>query len=144
MKINKLKEQLLAKNRTITQLETEISSLKDQMHDSEYEKWEISREKDILSLKLETISKIWEKNKINIQEEFKKLNEEKQKDRQEGEGEDDFEDELDFADIGTLSIVNEYRFKNEKLSKDLQDKDTKIKLIQKECESLLKISMNFI
>lgn len=95
-------------------------------------KLEISREKDILSLKIETITKICEKHKINLQEEFKILQEERQKNKQEGEGEDDFEDELDFVDIGTLSILNEYRFKNENLTKDLQEKDTKIKLLQSE------------
>ena len=67
----RLKEQLLTNNRKITQLETEIASLKDQMQDSECIKLEISREKDILSLKIETITKICERHKINIQEEFK-------------------------------------------------------------------------
>lgn len=59
----------------------------------------------------------------------------------EGEGEeDDNQDDIDLADIGSLSIINDYRVKTENLQKELKEKDTKLKLLQNECESLLKIS----
>jgi len=140
----RLKEELTAKNRVIGQLETEVKALKEQMDDVEIDKCELTREKDILSLKLETLSKICERKNINILEEFKLLKEEQAKQRKasegEGEGEDDEEDDIDLADIGSLSVISEYRAKNEQLTKDLQERETKFKLIQNECESLLKIS----
>ena len=91
---------------------------------------ELTREKDIYSLKLETLSKICERKGINIQEEFKILKQEQQKTRSnsdaEGESEqDDNEDDIDLADIGSLSIINEYRVKTENLNKELKEKDTK-------------------
>ena len=60
----------------------------------------------------------------------------------EGEGEDDEEDsdEMDFTDIGSLSILDQYRNKNERLTKEIQEKEWKIKLLQNECETFLKIS----
>lgn len=140
----KLKEELGQKNRKIGQLETEIVALQEQVHDIEFEKCEISREKDILSLKLETLSKIWERKGVNILEEFKILKEEQLKEKAEGEGEGEDEgdeEEIDLADIGSLSIISEYRAKNEQLARDLQDKEKKIKLLQNEWESLLKIGI---
>ena len=51
----------------------------------------------------------------------------------EGEEDEDLDDdELDFADIGSLSIINEYRAKNEKLAKELQERETKLRLLQNE------------
>lgn len=137
----KLKEELGQKNRKIGQLETEVKALQEQVDDIEIEKCELSREKDIFSLKLETLSKICERKGINIMEEFKILKEEQLKEKAiskaegEGEGEDEDEDdneEIDLADIGSLSIISEYRAKNEKLVRDLQEKEKKIKLLQNE------------
>lgn len=54
----RLKQELNDKKRIIGQLETEIKVLKDQLEDAEFDKCEISREKDILCLKIETLSKI--------------------------------------------------------------------------------------
>jgi hypothetical protein len=138
----RLKEEVSDKTRKIGQLETEIKSLKEQKDDIEIEKGEMTRDKDLLSLKIETLSKICEKKGINIQEEYQILKQEQNENKPEAEGEDsdsEFED-IDFTDIGSMNIITEYRAKNEKLNKDLQEKMTKLKLIQNECESLLKIS----
>lgn len=136
-----LKEELNSKTKKLGQLETEIKSLKEQLDDVEIEKGELTRDKDMLSLKIETLSKIWEKKGINIQEEYRILKQELGEHKVDAEGEDsdsEFED-IDFTDIGSMNIITEYRAKNEKLAKDLQDKQTKLKLMQNECESLLKI-----
>lgn len=58
----------------------------------------------------------------------------------EGEGESEADDDLDLVDPSSLSILMEYRKKTEQLTKDLNEKDTKLKLLQNECESLVKIS----
>lgn len=54
----RLKEQLFSKDRTISKLETQISTLHEQFQDVELEKAEVAREKDMLSIKLETLVKI--------------------------------------------------------------------------------------
>lgn len=53
-----LKEELSSKTKKLGQLETEIKSLKEQLDDVEIEKGELTRDKDMLSLKIETLSKI--------------------------------------------------------------------------------------
>jgi hypothetical protein len=140
----RLKEEVSNKNRKIGQLETEIKSLKEQQDDIEIEKGEMTRDKDLLSLKIETLSRICDKKGINIQEEYQILkqdqNENENKPEAEGEDSDSEFEDIDFTDIGSMNIITEYRAKNEKLNKDLQEKMTKLKLIQNECESLLKIS----
>jgi len=62
-----------------------------------------------------------------IKEEQRKENE------AEGEGEEEEDsDEIDFTDIANFSVLDQYRSKNESLSKELQDKEGKIKLLQNE------------
>ena len=123
----RLKEQLLLKDRTISQLETQVVTLKDQFQEIELEKCEISREKDILLLQLESLTKLCEKNEIDINNEIKAIIAEKQN-SPDGE---DWHD-LEFADFNKISAVEEYRFKNEKLSKELHEKEAKLKLLQNE------------
>ena len=54
----RLKAELKAKSREIGKLETELKTLHDQFEDIELEKGEITREKDLVLLKLETLTKI--------------------------------------------------------------------------------------
>ena len=62
----RLKEQIVIKDKTISQLETQVSTLKEQLQETELDKWEIAREKDILLLKIESLTKICENNQIDI------------------------------------------------------------------------------
>lgn len=82
---------------------------------------------------------------MDLDEELKLLREQQAKDRQgkpqkEGEGEDDQEGDELYFDFATMSIVEEVQEKNQKLTKELQDREARLHLLQNECDSLLNIS----
>ncbi|CAI2359358.1 unnamed protein product [Moneuplotes crassus] len=129
----RLKQELAQSKRDVSKLQTEVKTIREQLDDLELEKLEIIRDKDLIHLKLEAFIKAYQKDGGDIHLLMGKV-----KDEAEGESDEDSE-EMDFSDLGGVSILDEYRDKNSKLEKEVKEKDTKLKLLQNECESLLKM-----
>ena len=89
----RMKMEVKVKDIEISQLKTEVKSLKDRIDDFELESGEVTREKDILSLKVETLMKIWDRRGVNVNQEWTDMQRER-KISQESEGEG--ESELDY------------------------------------------------